>query len=423
MAQSPYVAVDVGGREFKIMRNTVMKYPNCTLVKVITGVDPTSALLEGGTYFFDRNPDYFSVLVDYMRTGKVFLSPTLNQEQFTIEAEFWGLLEATGTAPPKPETTVVLQQPIGPTLVLDTTEFAAPAKTQTNGYSVSFGPNSMPMKHASSEGSLASSVVSPAGADPLLGNFIGGLELKTSIEAAGSMKRKQGELDHTEPLKRAKMIPRKLPSIEEVKAELVRMNTLQSARTPPPSFQVTAILSSFELSERNSISDKIRRLNGRIVETFDEKPTHLILTEFKNTKKLLVAINKGLEIVSSRWVYESVKAGEWLPAGEYYACTKEDERKHRFVYAETLKKARNGGFLTNYTFYISPSVRPSPRDFEEVVTSAGGKTLTKRPAAVMPGLFVVTEGKSQEADELRKQGFEVRDSEWLCGCVFQQTVG
>lgn len=426
MAQSPFVVIDVGGRPFKLMRATVLKHPASTLAKVISGLDTSSALEEAGTYYFDRNPEYFAVIADYMRTGKTFLGPNLSKEMFEVEAEFWGVTgltdnsKATKVVPeaPKPESTMVLPQPIGPTLVLET-EFAAPVKTANNGYLASFGPSSAVMKQTSSEGSLASST-SPPGQDPLLGNFIGGLELKTSIEAV-TLKRKPCDLDPIST-KRAKLQPRNLPSNAEIQAELAKLNALQTQPPVQRPVEVVAILSSFELNERNAITEKVRNLRGRVVDTFDENPTHLILTEFKNTKKLLVALNKGLEVMSSRWVYESVKAGEWLPSREYYACTAEEERKHQFSYLETLQKARNNGFLQTTQFYISPTVRPAPRDFEEVVTSAGGKALTKRPAAPAERLYVVADLKAREAEDLKALGFTVKDTEWLCGCVFRQKL-
>lgn len=429
MAQSTFVSIDVGGRPFKLMRTTVLKYPASTLVKVISGVDTTSALVEDGTYFFDRNPDYFSVIVEYMRTGKVFLPPNLSKEMFALETEFWGMsaingppksqLEIAESAKPKPESTILLPQAIGPTMVLET-EFTTPVKPASTIGLVSFAPNSAVMKQTSSEGSLASSTNLP-GQDPLLGNFIGGLELKTSIEAV-SLKRKQGDLNPY-IAKRPKLQPRQIPSVEEIQAELTKLESLQAQSTPlRPAPEVVAILSSFELNERNAISEKVRYLRGRVVDTFDEKPTHLILTEFKNTKKLLVALNKGLEVMSSRWVYESVKAGNWLPAEDFYACTADDERKHTFSYRDTLQKARTSGFLVASQFYISPSVRPSSRDFEEVVTSAGGKALPKRPSAPVPQLYIVADLKSKDAEDLKGLGFVVKDTEWLCGCVFQQRL-
>jgi len=85
------------------------------------------------------------------------------------------------------------------------------------------------------------------------------------------------------------------------------------------------------------------------------------------------------------------EAGVWLQPGEYYACT-EEERKHQFSYLETLQKARSSGFLQATQCYISPI----PRDFEEVVTSAGGQA-----TAPAERLYVVADLKTKEAQDLR----------------------
>lgn len=88
MALSPILTLDVGGKIFKVLRETIMKFPTSTVALVISGKDSNNLIVYEGTYFFDRNPDYFSVILDYLRTGKLFINKGLSEEQFKEELRF-----------------------------------------------------------------------------------------------------------------------------------------------------------------------------------------------------------------------------------------------------------------------------------------------------------------------------------------------
>lgn len=123
MELSPILNIDVGGTRFRVLRETVMKYPNSLLAQVITGRDTYHMLIADGEYFFDRNPQYFSVILDYMRMGKVFLPPTLLIEQLNEELQFWRLATANTNISHNLPVNVMnqpnLPQPIAPVNPLD----------------------------------------------------------------------------------------------------------------------------------------------------------------------------------------------------------------------------------------------------------------------------------------------------------------
>lgn len=338
MAQSAWVCLEVGGRRFKISKATVYKRPQSTLAVLLQAADSLSPATRGEAYIFDRNADHFSVLVDYMRLGQVFLGPTMSVEQFQVEADFWGLPEA-GKA----------------------------ALTQT-------------------------------------------------------LKRKNQEEYEASRAKKAKMQPKSLAEIQAELAELqLSLTKLIASQVPTqldaPAKTIVALLLGFDVSERREIIEKVKTLEGRVVKSMTDKPTHLIVAYFQRTPKVLVAINKGLEILSQDWVDSSVKAGHWLPAQDYYACAPEQERRLKFSYSEALQKARERPFLVNYEFYL-----PDSLDLTEVVTSAGGSILKALPAAPAARSYVVYEVFSQEAKDLLDGGFRVRDTKWLKNCVLRQEV-
>lgn len=89
MDLSPILNIDVGGKTFRVMRSTIMKYPESTLARVISGKDTDNMIISNNVFFFDRNPDYFAVVLDFMRLGKLYVPPNLSEEQLADEMEFW----------------------------------------------------------------------------------------------------------------------------------------------------------------------------------------------------------------------------------------------------------------------------------------------------------------------------------------------
>lgn len=129
MEFNPILNLDIGGQKFRVLRETVMKFPSSLLAQVITGKDVYHMLIVDNSYFFDRNPQYFSVVLDYMRTGKFFLPVALLQDQLQEELKFWKIdnkfpmvqnnfsnIEATLIIPDY-EPTLIIPETIEPTVL------------------------------------------------------------------------------------------------------------------------------------------------------------------------------------------------------------------------------------------------------------------------------------------------------------------
>jgi len=85
------VTLDVGGKNFRLLRETIMKYPHSTLAQVLTGKDTHNLIKVDNSYFFDRNPHYFEVVLDFMRNGKLIKPDKLSAELLNEELKFWKL--------------------------------------------------------------------------------------------------------------------------------------------------------------------------------------------------------------------------------------------------------------------------------------------------------------------------------------------
>ena len=72
------ISIDCGGHIFRTYLSTLTKYPNSKLSLMFSYPDqglppyvPPMQKTENGNYFLDENPDFFKVVLDFLRKGKV----------------------------------------------------------------------------------------------------------------------------------------------------------------------------------------------------------------------------------------------------------------------------------------------------------------------------------------------------------------
>lgn len=87
---SPKVRLNVGGRIHVTQKATLLKYPETLLARGLTRPELFKTE-EDGSYFFDRNPDLFSYVLDFYRTGELVYPTMISQEAFNKELQFWGI--------------------------------------------------------------------------------------------------------------------------------------------------------------------------------------------------------------------------------------------------------------------------------------------------------------------------------------------
>jgi hypothetical protein len=106
---NPIVSLDIGGKTFRVLRETIMKYPQGTLAQVISGKDTHNLIKVDNNYFFDRNPHYFEVVLDFLRNGKLIKPDKLSDGLLNEELKFWKI-KADKDAPAKePEPALIRQ--------------------------------------------------------------------------------------------------------------------------------------------------------------------------------------------------------------------------------------------------------------------------------------------------------------------------
>jgi len=138
----------------------------------------------------------------------------------------------------------------------------------------------------------------------------------------------------------------------------------------PPSFFI--VLSALSVENRTTLSDIASPLGGAQVLHHDfvpDKATHLVSGGNKRTVKLLQALAKGIWVLKSDWIYDSMEAGKWLPEEGYEAVD-------WFPGAKASRLARahqKKGLLHQIAIMVCGGVRVPLHSLERAIELAGGQ--------------------------------------------------
>ncbi|XP_014253922.1 BTB/POZ domain-containing protein KCTD5 [Cimex lectularius] len=89
-----WVKLNVGGTCFLTTKTTLSRYPDSFLYRLCKDdSDLISDRDEKGAYLIDRDPTYFSPILNYLRHGKLIINKDLEEEGVLEEAEFYNITE------------------------------------------------------------------------------------------------------------------------------------------------------------------------------------------------------------------------------------------------------------------------------------------------------------------------------------------
>ncbi|VDK61196.1 unnamed protein product [Cylicostephanus goldi] len=91
-SSSNWIRLNVGGKIFQTTRDTLMKVPGSFLYRLCQDDKRLPSVKdETGAYLIDRDADYFSPVLNYLRHGRLIINPGLAEEGVLEEAEFYNL--------------------------------------------------------------------------------------------------------------------------------------------------------------------------------------------------------------------------------------------------------------------------------------------------------------------------------------------
>ncbi|WKY03583.1 hypothetical protein Q1695_004941 [Nippostrongylus brasiliensis] len=89
---SNWIRLNVGGKIFQTTRDTLMRVPGSFLYRLCQDDKRLPSIKdETGAYLIDRDADYFSPVLNYLRHGRLIINPGLADEGVLEEAEFYNL--------------------------------------------------------------------------------------------------------------------------------------------------------------------------------------------------------------------------------------------------------------------------------------------------------------------------------------------
>ncbi|MEJ1271107.1 mediator of DNA damage checkpoint 1 [Cricetulus griseus] len=130
-------------------------------------------------------------------------------------------------------------------------------------------------------------------------------------------------------------------------------------------------------------------LGGSLASSVNEA-SHLVTDRIRRTVKFLCALGKGIPILSLNWLYQSRKAGHFLPPDDYLVTDPEQEKNFSFSLRDSLSRARQQKLLEGYEIYVTPGVQPPPPQMGEIISCCGGTNLPSMPQSYKPYRVVIT---------------------------------
>ena len=487
MELNPILSLDVGGKTFKTLRETIMKHPQSTLARVITGKDPNNMIIIENTYFFDRNPDYFRVVLDYMRTGKIFLPSNLLESQLQEELKFWGFshnqtpeaaiqptlvteetiqptlvaeenIQPTLVAEETIQPTLIAEENIQPTLIADeniqptlvaeetiqptlvaeetiqptliTEDQVQPTLIAENLNSTPPAtPTARPPQEKTPEEDILTSLLpensqprqlpwqkkdTPKKAKNPTNKALASesSDFYSSDESFTRKKRKPTPKQPT-PQKRTRN------TRASKKSSLPDTQELEKALTQVESYKV--MLSGYSPQDKKKLEKYINELGGTVVDSFSQNPNALVMEKYVRTLKFLEALNRGVEILGSLWVTDSYKIKDWQDTSKYLLC----EENKEFNYKESIQKARKQKLLEGWKVWVSPHIKPSRSEVQELVQSAGAEVLKQEPNHPQEKLLVLSSNDLKDKRfnlNLKKRGFQPYNKELFLSGVLKQKL-
>eukprot|EP00088_Acartia_fossae_P061996 TRINITY_DN7462_c0_g1_i12.p1 TRINITY_DN7462_c0_g1~~TRINITY_DN7462_c0_g1_i12.p1 ORF type:complete len:219 (-),score=39.60 TRINITY_DN7462_c0_g1_i12:319-975(-) len=92
MSLSDIIVLNVGGTRFETTRATLVSQPDSMLAKMF---DPDSPLVpakpKDDAYFLDRDPETFSLILSFLRSGEIFVDSKMVLNKLSHEAKFYQL--------------------------------------------------------------------------------------------------------------------------------------------------------------------------------------------------------------------------------------------------------------------------------------------------------------------------------------------
>lgn len=116
----------------------------------------------------------------------------------------------------------------------------------------------------------------------------------------------------------------------------------------------------------------VQKLGGEMVDSVFQC-THLVTDKVRRTVKFLCCLSRGCTIISTNWLNKCEAEGRFMPCETFVIKDKTNERMYKFTLKESIAKARSSPLLQGWSVFVSPNVKPSPKEMSDIIECAGGQ--------------------------------------------------
>uniref|UniRef100_A0A0K8W4F7 Mediator of DNA damage checkpoint protein 1 n=1 Tax=Bactrocera latifrons TaxID=174628 RepID=A0A0K8W4F7_BACLA len=152
----------------------------------------------------------------------------------------------------------------------------------------------------------------------------------------------------------------------------------------------------------------------------------LVMDKGNRTLKFLIAMAKGIPIVTSKWL-QSFNSTKTVPRGITDFFRDHDfEKRHKFSLFKSLELARTQKLFEGYDFLTTPSILPRPSEIKQIIECAGGKVHdeTPPPKSDQKIYVISTLNDKKYWHKYRRSNANIRitDSEGVMASVMRQST-
>jgi hypothetical protein len=134
--------------------------------------------------------------------------------------------------------------------------------------------------------------------------------------------------------------------------------------------------------------ETVRELGGELVDSVYHC-THLVTDKVRRTVKFLCCLSRGCHIVNDQWLGACGMEGRFVATETYLVKDRTAERQHKFSLSKSLEMARHSKLLSGHRVFLSPSIKPAPKDMADIIRCGGGEVLTTLPDPPGVGVLIV----------------------------------
>ena len=181
------------------------------------------------------------------------------------------------------------------------------------------------------------------------------------------------------------------------------------------------ICSGFIFTEKEK--KKLTSLGIRVNQEKSMNFDLLLMRQCRRTIKFLLALTKGIPIVSATWLDDSIKQNSLLNYENYLLSDKKSEKFYGYNLRSSLQKRKNGDpFLEGCRIWVPTTIEPGFKDVKLLIRESGGEVLHEIYKGNEKLTFNLMNETDNQVKYFKKQGYVIHSVELLFTGILRQQL-